>query len=167
MMTKQVSMVPHRLVSHLQEFPGPTDQTEGHNTSNGTQEGKIHIGEITHKEFRKAYKNGATTGAVTFSQNEKKIYIRRINISTELAVRDKEEQIAKNKITEDFSESRVPKEYHDLLPAFENGENTSQPPHRLGIDLEINIEEGKTLPDQKIYPLGAEEHETVQEYIRK
>ena len=29
------------------------------------------------------------------------------------------------------------------------------------------MEEGKRLPDQKIYPLGAEELETVQEYIKK
>ena len=35
------------------------------------------------------------------------------------------------------------------------------------IDLEINMEEGKRLPDQKIYPLGAEELKTIQEYIRK
>ena len=41
------------------------------------------------------------------------------------------------------------------------------PPHRPGIDLEINMEEGKGLPDQKIYPPGAEELETVQEYINK
>ena len=64
-------------------------------------------------------------------------------------------------------ENRVPKEYHDLLPAFEKEEKTSLPPDRPGIDLEINMEEGKGLPDQKIYPLGAEELETVQEYIRK
>ena len=64
-------------------------------------------------------------------------------------------------------ENLVPKEYHDLLPAFEKGEKTSLPPHRPGIDLEINMEEEKGLPDQKIYPLGAEELETVPEYIKK
>ena len=64
-------------------------------------------------------------------------------------------------------EHLVPKEYHDLLPAFEKGEKTSLQPHRPGIDLEINMEEGKGLPDQKVYPLGAEELEAVQEYIRK
>ena len=64
-------------------------------------------------------------------------------------------------------ESLVPEEYHDLLQTFEKGEKTGLPPHRPGIDLEINIEEGKGLPDQKIYPLGAEELETVQEYIKK
>ena len=165
--TKQVSAVPDCLVRHLQEIPGPTDQTKGHNTPNDTQGGRIHISEITHKEFHKAYRNGETTGVVKFSQKEKQIYLRRINISTELAIGDREEQRAKTRITEDSLEYLVPKEYHDLLPAFEKGEKTSLPPHRPGIDLEINREEGKGLPEQKIYPLGVEEHETVQEYIRK
>ena len=75
-------------------------------------------------------------------------------MSTELAIRNKEEQRAKTRITEDPLEYLVPKEYHDLLPAFEKGEKTSLPPHRPGIDLKINMEEGKSLPDQKIYPLG-------------
>ena len=134
---------------------------------NNKPRGKIYISEITQKEFRKAYKNGETTGVMKFSQKEKQIYLRRINISTELAIRDKEEQWTKTRITEDSLEKLVPKEYHDLLQAFEKRERTSLAPHCPGIDLEINMEEGKSLPDQKIYPLGAEELETVQEYIRK
>ena len=102
-----------------------------------------------------------------FSQKEQRIYLPRINISTELALRDKEEPKTKTRITEDSLEKLVSKEYHDLLPVFEKGEKTSLPPHRPGIDLEINMEEGKGLSDQKIYPLGAGELETVQEYIRK
>ena len=98
-----------------------------------------------------------------FSQKEKRIYLRRINISTELAIRGKEEQRTNTRITENSLESLVPKDYHDLLPAFEKGEITSLPPHRPGIDLEINMEEGKGLPDQKICTLGAEKLETVQE----
>ena len=166
-MTKQVSAAPHCLVSHLQKIPGPRDKTEGHNTPNGTAGGRIYISEITHREFRKAYKNGETTGVVKFAQKERQIYLRRINISTELAIRDKEEQRAKTRISKDSLEYLVPKEYHDLLPAFEKGEKTSLPPHRPGIDLEINMEEGTGLHDQKIYPLGAEELETVQKYSRK
>ena len=107
--------------------------------------------------------NGETTGVVKFSQKENQIYLRRINISTELAIRDKEEQRTKTMRTENTLESLVPKEYHALLPAFEKREKTSLPPQRPGIDLEINMEEGKCLPDQKIYQLGAEELETVQE----
>ena len=59
----------------------------------------------------------------------------------------------------------IPNEYHDLLQAFEKGEKTGLPPHRPEIDLGINMKEGKGLSKQKIYPLGAEELETVQAYI--
>ena len=103
---------------------------------------------MTQQEFRKAYKNAETTGVVKFSQKEKQIYLQRINICTEQAIRDKEQQRPKNRITEDSLESLVPKEYHDLLPAFEKGEKTCLPPHTPGIDLGINMEEGKGLPDQ-------------------
>ena len=85
----------------------------------------------------------------------------------ELAIRNKEERRTKSRPEEDLSENLVLQEYHDLLPAFEKGEKSSLQPHRLGIDLEINIEEGKGQRDQNIYPLGEEELETVQEYIRK
>ena len=67
---------------------------------------------------------------------------------------------------EDFLDSLLLQVYHDLLPAFEKGEKSSLLPHRPGIDLDINMEEGKGLPDQNIYPLGAEELETVPEYIK-
>ena len=73
--TKQVSAAPDCLVSHLQKVSGPTDQTEGHNTPNGTQVDRIHISEITYREFRKAYRNGETTGDVKFSQKEKQSYL--------------------------------------------------------------------------------------------
>ena len=58
----------------------------GQHKENNKSPGKIYISEITQKEFRKAYKNGQTTGVVKFSQKEKQIYLRRINISTELAI---------------------------------------------------------------------------------
>ena len=134
-MTKQVSAAPDCLVSHLQKIPGPTDQTEGHNTPNYTQGGRIHISEITQREFRKAYRNEQTTEVVKFSQKEKQIYLRRINISTELAIRYKEEQRNKTRITEDSLENLVLKEYHDLLPAFEKEKNqptTTQTRNRSG-----------------------------------
>ena len=159
----QVGIGPDLLTKQSWEVTGPSGQ---HKKNNRPQD-KIYISEITQKEFRKAYRNGETTGLVKFSQKEKQIYLRRINISTELAIRNKEQQRTKTRIPEDSLESLVPKEYHDLLPAVEKGEKTSLPPHRPGIDLEINMEEGKGLPDQKIYPLGAEKLETVQEYIRK
>jgi len=49
---------------------------------------------------------------------------------------------------------------------FQEKESTRLPPHRPGVDLEIEIEEGKRLPIKKIYPLGARELEELSEYIR-
>ena len=127
----------------------------------------MHISEITHGEFCMAYRNGETTGVVKFLQKEKQIQLRRINISTELAIQDNEGKKAKTKITEDSLEYLVPNEYYDLLPALEKGEKSSLPPHRPGIDLEINMDAGKGLPKEKMYLLRAEELERVQEYIPK
>ena len=144
MLTKQVSAAPDCLVSHHRKTSGPRDQREGHNAPNGTpaQRRKIQISEITQKEFHEAYKKGETTGVMKFSQKERQIYLRKINISTEVAIRNKKERRTRTKIQEDSLETMVPQEYHDLLPAFEKGEKTSLPPHRPGIDLEINMEEG-------------------------
>ena len=144
------------------------DRKKGHNPRNGTpvQSSKIRLSEITQNEFREAYKAGETTGVMKFSQKERQIYLQLINISTEVAKRNKEGRRTRTRIQEDSLESMVPEEYHDLLPAFETGETASLPPHRPGIDLEINIEVGKGHPDQKIYQLGAEELETVQEYLK-
>ena len=100
MLTKQVSAAPDCLVSHHRKTSGPRDQREGHNAQNGTPapNSKIQISEITEKEFREAYKKGETTGVMKFSQKEKQIYLRKINISTELAIRNKEERRTRTKI---------------------------------------------------------------------
>ena len=157
MLTKQVSSAPDYLVSHYRKLSGAKDRREGQNPPNGTSvpSSKIQIIEITKGEFRDAYKKGETLGVMKLSPKDKQIYLRKINISTELAIRNNWER--RTKIQEDSLETLVPQEYHDVLPAFEKGEKTSLPPHVPGIDLEINMEEGKGLPDQEIYLLGAEE----------
>ena len=160
MMTKQSGAGAGLLNKQSCEVTGPADHSS-------PQNGRIHISEITQKEFRQAYRSGEITGVLKISQKAKQIYLHKINISTELAIRNKEEQRNKIKAEEDSLERLVPEEYHDLRQAFEKGEKTGLPPHRPGIDLEINMEEGKELPDQKIYPLGAEELERVQDYINK
>ena len=50
--TKEVNTAPDCLVSHLQKIPGPMDPTEDQNTPNGTSVGRMHISDITHREFR-------------------------------------------------------------------------------------------------------------------
>ena len=52
------------------------------------------------------------------------------------------------------------------MDVFMKEEATELPPHRPGIDLEINLEEGKQLPQKKIYPLGVKELEELHAYVR-
>ena len=47
----------------------------GQHKKNNSPQGKIYISEITNKEFRKAYRNGETTGVVKFSQKAKQLYL--------------------------------------------------------------------------------------------
>ena len=95
MMTKQVRTSADLLTNQFQKVTMPADRRRGHNPPKSN---KIHISEITQKEFRRAYRDGETTAIVKFSQKEKQIYLRKINISTELAIRNKEEQRTKTKM---------------------------------------------------------------------
>ena len=61
----------------------------------------------------------------------------------------------------------VPREYHHLLDAFEEREKTDLPPHRPGVDLNIELEEGQGLPRKKIYALSEEELEELYEYVEQ
>ena len=62
MMTKQVRTGANLLTNPFQKVTRPTDYKEGHNP----HKQKIHISEITQKEFRQAYRNGEATGIVKF-----------------------------------------------------------------------------------------------------
>jgi len=50
-----------------------------------------------------------------------------------------------------------PQEYHEYLDIFEEEEKTKLPPHRPGVDLEIQLDEGQGLPIKKIYALSQHE----------
>ena len=60
----------------------------------------------------------------------------------------------------------VPQQYHHLLDVFEKGEKTTVAPHRPGIDLGIDLEEGKTISIKKIYALSYEQLEELHRYIK-
>jgi len=62
---------------------------------------------------------------------------------------------------------RVPQEYHHLLDVFEKGEKMTVPPHRPGIDLGIDLEEGKTVPIKGIYALSYDQLEELHRYIKQ
>jgi len=84
-----------------------------------------------------------------------------INISTELAIKNK-----RNNEDQDVRYT-VPREYHHLLDVFEKRETTTVPPHRPGIDLGIDLEEGTTVPINKIYALSYDQLQEHHRYIKQ
>jgi len=84
-----------------------------------------------------------------------------INISTLLAIKNK-----KNNQDQEVRDT-VPREYHHLLDVFEKGEQTTVPPHRPGIDLGIDLEEGKTVSIKKLYALSYDQLEELHRYIKQ
>jgi len=58
-------------------------------------------------------------------------------------------------------------EYHQYLKVFEEREKTQLPPHRPGVDLGIELEEGKGLLVNKIYALSQDELRELWNYLRQ
>jgi len=105
---------------------------------------QMKINEIRARAFGQFYRRGETTGILRWDEIDNEVQLEAINISTELAIKKK-----KNKENQDIRDT-VPQEYHHLLDVFAKGEKTRVPPHRPGIDLGIDLEEGKTVPIKKI-----------------
>jgi len=80
--------------------------------------------------FGQFYRRGETTGILRWDAIEDEIQLEAINISTELAIKNK-----KNNEEQDVRDT-VPREYHHLLDVFEIGEksDSTAPPteHRCG-----------------------------------
>jgi hypothetical protein len=90
------------------------------------------------------------------------IRFERINVSTELAIREKQRR------QQDEGKKKVPTEYHDYLDLFQESEATGLPPHRDGVDLQIHFKPGETgIPDKKLYPLGENELEEIRNYLKQ
>ena len=62
-------------------------------------------------------------------------------------------------------EQQVPPEYQEWLHVFDRKEAEQLPPHRPGIDCEINLEEGKKVPNQPLYQLSRKKMEALDEYV--
>jgi len=122
---------------------------------------KMEINEISAKAFGRFYRRGQTTGILRWDEVDNEIQLEAINISTELAIKNK-----RNSEDQDVRDT-VPREYHHLLDVFEKGEKTTGPPHRPGIDLGINLEEGKTVPIKKIYALSYHQLQELHRYIKQ
>jgi len=140
---------------------GSSDTTMDQEVKGQKAKPKMEINEISARAFRQFYRRGETTSILRWDEIEDKIQLKAINISTKLAIKNK-----KNNKDQDVRET-VPQEYHHLLDVFEKGEKTTVPPHRPGIDLGIDLEEGKTVPTKKIYALSYDQLEELHRYIKQ
>ena len=86
---------------------------------------KIQINKISARAFGKFYQRGKKIGILRCDEVDNKIQLEAVNISTELAIKNKKSE---DKDTKDI----VPQDYHHLLEVFETGEKTTLPPHRPG-----------------------------------
>jgi len=127
------------------------------------QKAKAHmeINEISARAFGQFYRREETTGILRWDEVDNEIQLEAINIIPELAIKNK-----KNNEDQDVRDT-VPKEYHHLLDVFEKGEKRTVPPQRPGIDLGIDLEEGKTVPAKKIYALTYDQLEELHRYIKQ
>ena len=122
---------------------------------------RIEINEISAKAFGPLYRRGEKMGILRWDKVDNEIQLKAINISTELAIKNKKSNEDRN--TKDI----VPREYNDLLDVCEKGEKTTLHSHRPGIDLGIDLEEGKTVPIKKIYALSYDQIEELHRYLKQ
>jgi len=99
-------------------------------------------------------------GILRWDEVDNEIQQEAINISTELAIRNK-----KQNEDQDVRDT-VPQEYYHMLDVFKKGEKTTVPLHRAGINLGIDQEEGKMVPIKKIHALSYDQLEELYRYIK-
>jgi len=140
---------------------GSSDTTMDHRVTGQKAKAHMEIKGISARAFGQFYRRGETTGILRWDEVDNEIQLEAINISTELAI--------KNKTNNEDQDERdtVPHEYHHLLDVFEKGEITRVPPHQPGIDLGIDLEEGKTVPIKKIYALSYDLLEELHRYLKQ
>jgi len=105
---------------------------------------KMEINEISARPFTQLYQRGETTGILSWDKVDNEIQLEAINISTELAIKNK-----KDNEDQDVRDT-VPREYHHLLDVFEKGQKTRLPSHPPNMDLGIDLVEGKTVSIKKL-----------------
>jgi len=89
----------------------------------------MEINEISASAFGQFYRRGEMTSILRWNKVDNEIQLEAINISTKLAIKNKQ-----NNEDKDVRDT-VPREYHHLLDIFEKGEETTVPLHRPGIDI--------------------------------
>lgn len=101
--------------------------------------------------------------ALTHYAKRKKTQIFRVSIEdieNHLSVKEKtpEEE-------EQFLRSKIPTEFHDLLPLFRKGPAERIPPHRGPLDCPIEIEQGKHAPFGPLYAMSDLELRALREHL--
>jgi len=138
-----IEKIVHRELQEVTRLDNTERGEQGFRSSNTTMaqevkgrkaKPKIEINEIWAKAFGQFYRRGETTGILRWDEVYNEIQLEAINISTELAIKNK-----KNNEEQDVRDT-VPQEYHHRLDVFEKGEKTTIPPHPPGIDLGIDLE---------------------------
>ena len=110
-----------------QGLSSPNNKAQGSNDQSVRP--RIQINEISAQAFRWFYRGGETVGILRWDEVDNKIQLEAINISTELAIKNKKNN--ENLGTKEI----VPREYHHMLDVFEKGEKTTVSLHRPGVDL--------------------------------
>ena len=147
----------------VEELDSTTRGDQGFGSTDEVSKKSLQIREITAKEFGCLHREGAMTGILKWRLIEgNDIRFERINVSTELAIQEKQRR------QPDEGKKKVPTEYHDYLDLFQESEATGLPPHRDGVDLQIHFKPGETrIPDKKLYPLGENELEEIRNYLKQ
>jgi len=92
---------------------GSSNTTMGQWVKGEKAKPKMEINKISARAFGQFYRKGGTTGILRWDEVDNEIQLEAINISTELAIRNK-----KNNEDQDVRDT-VPREYHHLLDVFE------------------------------------------------
>jgi len=158
-----IEQIDNRELQEVTQLDEPERGDQGFGSSNTTMnqrvkgqkaKPKVKINQISARAFGQFYRRGKTTGILRWDEVDNEIQLEAINISTELAIKNR-----RNNEDQDVTDT-VPREYHHLLDVFEKGEKMTLPPHRPGMALGIDLEEGKTVPIKTIYALS---YDQVQE----
>ena len=140
---------------------GSSTTTKDQSAKEQSSKTRIEINEISARAFGQFYRQGEEFGILRWDEVDNEIQLEAINISTELAIKNKKNN--ENLSTKEI----VPKEYHHMLGVFEKGEKTTVPPYRPGVDLGIELEKGKEVPLRKIYPLSYDQIEELHRDIKQ
>jgi len=94
---------------------GSSDTTMDQEVKGQKAKAKVEINKISARALGQFYRGGETTGILRWDEVDNEIQLEAINISTELAIKNK-----KNNEDQDVTDT-VPQEYHHLLDVFQKG----------------------------------------------